>query len=56
MNPEYKLQVSIQLVEELSNLIEGNEYEMFFSQHLIPIKIELERQLTNIQYHSTIQE
>lgn len=56
MNPEHKLQVSIQLVEELSKLIEDNDYERFFSQHLIPIKIELERQLTNIQFHSKIHE
>lgn len=55
MDPEYKLQVSLQLTEELAKLIEGNEYEMFFTQHIIPIKIELERQLTIIQYHSKIQ-
>jgi hypothetical protein len=56
MTSEYKLEVSLQLVEELSNLIEDNEYEQFLSQHLIPIKVELERQLTNIQFHSTIKE
>jgi hypothetical protein len=56
MTEEYKLEVALQLVEELSNLIEGNEYEQFFVSHLVPVKVELERQLTNIQYHSTIQE
>ena len=56
MTPEYKLEVSLQLVEELANLIEENEYEQFFTQHLIPIKVELERQLTNIQYHSNIKQ
>jgi hypothetical protein len=56
MTPEYKLEVSLQLVEELANLIKDNEYEQFLSQHIIPIKVELERQLTNIQFHSNIKE
>lgn len=56
MTSEYKLEVSLQLVEELANLIEDNEYEQFLSQHLISMKVELERQLTNIQFHSTIKE
>lgn len=56
MTEEYKLEVSLQLVEELSNLIEGNEYEQFFNQHLIPVKVELERQLTNLQSQSKIKE
>lgn len=56
MTPEYKLEISLQLIEELANLIEGNKYEQFFAQHLIPIKYELQRQLTNLQYQSTIKE
>lgn len=56
LTPEYKLEVSLQLIEELENLVKDNEYEQFLSQHLIPIKVELERQLTNIQYHSNIEE
>lgn len=56
MTPEYKLQISIQLVEELVNVLEGNEYETFFSQHLIPVKIELARQLTNLELNSKIEE
>ena len=56
MNPEYKFEVSLQLLEELENLIKDNEYENFFIQHIIPIRVELERQLTNLQYHSKIEE
>lgn len=56
MTEEYKFEVSLQLVEELSNFIKGNEYEQFFVQHLIPVKVELERQLTNLQTQSRIKE
>jgi TorA maturation chaperone TorD len=56
MTPEYKLEVALQLVEELTKLVEHNEYEQFFAQHLIPIKYEIIRQLTNLQTHSTIKE
>jgi predicted RNA-binding protein with EMAP domain len=56
MTPEHKLVVALQLVEELSHLIEGNEYEQFFTQHLIPVDFELKRQLTNLQYQSKIKE
>jgi hypothetical protein len=54
MTEEYKLEVALRLIEELTNLIEGNEYEQFLCQHLIPTKYELERQLTNLQHHSKI--
>jgi hypothetical protein len=49
MTSESQLEVALRLVEELSILIEGNECNLFLSQHLIPIQIELERQLTNLQ-------
>lgn len=53
---EYKLEIALQLVEQLTDLLDGNEYQQFFYQHIIPVEVELKRQLTNIQYHSTIQE
>lgn len=56
MNPEYKIQVCLDLVDQLTDLIEGNEYQQFFVQHLIPIRVELERQLTTISNQSTIEE
>jgi hypothetical protein len=56
MTPEHKLVVALQLVEELSSLIEGNEYEQFFTQHLLPMDFELKRQLTNLQFNTKIKE
>jgi hypothetical protein len=56
MTPEYKFEVALQLVEELTKLVEGNEYEQFFVSHLLPVEFEIKRQLTNLQYQSTIKE
>lgn len=47
---------ALELVDELTDLIEGNEYQMFFSQHLIPIRVEIQRQLTNCLKSSKIKE
>jgi hypothetical protein len=43
-------------IENISELLEQNEYEQFFASHLIPIKIELERQLTNLNHSLKIEE
>jgi len=32
-------------IENISNLVRENNYEAFFTSHLLPIKYELERQL-----------
>ena len=32
-------------VENISNLVRENNYEGFFTSHLIPVKFELERQI-----------
>ena len=56
MTEEYILEVALRLIEELTNLIEGNEYEHYLSNHLLPIQYELERQLTNLQNHPKIKE
>jgi hypothetical protein len=40
-------------VENISKLIKGNEYEHYLSTHILPIKHELERQLTNLQNYPT---
>lgn len=47
MSAEDKLRLALQKLEELSNLIVDNEYELFLSQHIIPIQIEIERQLSH---------
>ena len=37
-------------IENISNLVRENNYEAFFTSHLLTIKFELERQLT-LQSH-----
>ena len=54
MNKQDKLELALQLVDQISNLVEGNEYEQFLSQHLLPLEFELKRQLTNIQHYSKL--
>ena len=56
MNTEQKLEVALQLVEELTKLVEHNQYEQFFVSHLLPTEFELKRQLTNIRSNLTIKE
>ncbi len=46
MNERFKLILALMQVESLSKILENNEWEQFFVSHLIPIKIELERQLS----------
>lgn len=45
MNDKTKLLLALQQVENIARLVQGNDYEGFFSSHLLPIKFELERQL-----------
>jgi|688.fasta_scaffold492010_4 hypothetical protein len=56
MNDQTKFIFALMQIENISNLITGNEYERFFASHLIPIKVELERQLTNLTHSSKIKE
>jgi predicted RNA-binding protein with EMAP domain len=56
MNPKIKLILALDQVENLTKLLEGNEYQSFLYQHLISIQVELTRQLTNIKSHSIIKE
>jgi len=48
--------LALQQVENLISLLGGNEYEQYFYSHLIPIQVELKRQLTNSQNSSKIKE
>jgi hypothetical protein len=47
---------ALELVEELTDLIEGNEYQSFFVSHLLPMEFEIKRQLTNSQHSAKIKE
>ncbi len=48
MNQKTKLILALTQIENLAKLIEGNQWEGFFSSHLIPLKYEIERQLSCI--------
>ena len=56
MNTEQKLELALQKVSEIAELLENNEYEQFFSSHLLPTEFEINRQLTNIRSNLTIKE
>jgi hypothetical protein len=54
MNDQSKLILALMQVKNISNLVSENEYEHFFVSHLIQIKCELQRQLTNLSHSSKI--
>jgi hypothetical protein len=56
MTEELKLILAQMQIQNLVSLIQGNEYQQFLYSRLISIDIELQRQLTNIQYHSKLKE
>ena len=47
MNSQSKLIFALEHIAHLHDLIEGNEWEKHLNEHLIPLEIELERQLNN---------
>jgi len=54
-----RLILALQQVNNLTLLLEDNEYKQFMYSHLIPIKYELQRQLnnlTNTSPYTTIEE
>lgn len=48
MRDETKLHLALMQIDNISNLIKGNEYERFLVSHLIPLKVEFERQLSHL--------
>ena len=51
MNEETKLLLALYQIENLTSLLANNEYEQYLDSHLIPIKVELQRQLTNTKFY-----
>lgn len=47
MDEQTKLILGLQQVNNISELIKGNEYEIHLNRHLISIQVELQRQLSN---------
>ena len=56
MNEQTKFVLALHQIENLMSLLEGNEYQKYLYSHLIPIKFELSRQLTNLNHSSKIKE
>ena len=56
MNQRTKLLFLLDQVDEIVELLKGNDYEEYFTSHLIPVHIELNRQLTNLSQSSKIKE
>ena len=45
MTSKTNLIFALQQVENIGNLVKGNEYEKFFVSHLVSLQCEIQRQL-----------
>jgi hypothetical protein len=50
MNDKTKFILALMQIENISKLMKENEYEQFMVSHLIPLKVEIERQLSNLKH------
>jgi hypothetical protein len=48
MDEKTKFILALMQIENISNLMKDNEYEHFMVSHLMPLKIEIQRQLSNL--------
>jgi len=51
MNEKERLLLALQQINNVTNLIQDNQYKQFLYGKLISIEIELQRQLTNLTHH-----
>ncbi len=49
MDEKTKFILALMQIENIANLMKDNEYEHFMVSHLMPLKIEIERQLSNLK-------
>ena len=56
MNDKTKTILALMQIDNLTKLIEGNEYQQFLYGKLISIQVELQRQLTNLCQTDNIKE
>jgi len=54
MTDKIKLLLVLDQVNNITNLLEGNEYESYLYSRLITVKYEIERQLTNLNHSANI--
>jgi hypothetical protein len=48
MDEKTKFILALLQIENITNLMKDNEYEHFMVSHLMPLKIEIQRQLSNL--------
>jgi len=53
MTSKINLILALQQIDNISSLIRENNYEGFFTSHLLPVKFELQRQLTLLNHGKT---
>ena len=51
MNEKERLLIALQQINNITNLLQDNQYKDYLYGKLITIEVELQRQLTNITYH-----
>jgi|LauGreDrversion4_2_1035121.scaffolds.fasta_scaffold400529_5 hypothetical protein len=56
MKNDIKILLALEQLENVMELVKGNQWEIFFSRQLIPAHIELRRQLTCLQHSAKIKE
>ena len=56
MTEESRFVVALMQIDNLLSLLKGNEYEQHLYSHLIAVKVELRRQLTNLKHSSKIEQ
>ena len=54
MTSKINLILALQQVENIGNLVRENNYEAFFTSHLLPIKFEIERQIVLHNHGKTV--
>ena len=56
MKNDIKILLALDQLDNIMKLVKGNNWEIFFSRNLIPVRIELQRQLTCLQHSAKIKE
>ena len=51
MNEKERLLLALQQINNITSLIQDNQYKQFLYGKLISVEVELQRQLTNLTYH-----
>jgi hypothetical protein len=49
MDDKIKFVLALMQIENISELMKENEYEQFMASHLMPLKVEIQRQLSNLK-------